>query len=218
MAMPLTPKPAKPSKRGLNLASHLALLPGDLHTQCTYIWTGIKADSNRFKNPYPPASEVEPELDTLYNAVKSAVSGDPAAVQAAVSAANDVRKTFVIACKYVERTLRKGASNEVQGVLANLGLSESRVGMRSPKPELEVREGATSTIALLIALAVDKAVSYTWEYSSDKLTWTISGQTGQADTMISGLTPGKVYYFRFRVLLRDRTVTDPSQVVEFMVK
>jgi hypothetical protein len=34
---------------------------------------------------------------------------------------------------------------------------------------------------------------------------------------MAGLTPGKLHYFRFRALLRDRTMTDPSQVVAFMV-
>jgi hypothetical protein len=56
-----------------------------------------------------------------------------------------------------------------------------------------------------------------WEYSADRETWTALQPTPRARTSLSGLTPGKVYYFRFHVLMQDGSMGDPSQIVSLMV-
>jgi hypothetical protein len=40
---------------------------------------------------------------------------------------------------------------------------------------------------------------------------------GQTRAAISGLTPGKLYWFRARAFLRDGTTTDPVGLVDLIV-
>jgi hypothetical protein len=42
-------------------------------------------------------------------------------------------------------------------------------------------------------------------------------RTGGTRVTVTGLTPGKLYYFRFRVFLRGDTTTDYLQTVSFTV-
>jgi hypothetical protein len=120
--------------------------------------------------------------------------------------------------KYVQSVVRAGPVEDAPAIISSVLMFESKVGKRAPKPELAAKSGATSGIALLVALAVASAVAYFWEYSVDQQVWTAGPQTAQAHSSILGLTPGKVYYFRFRTLLRAGTLTNYSQVVSFMVK
>jgi hypothetical protein len=92
------------------------------------------------------------------------------------------------------------------------------VGKRSTKPELAVKDGATSGAVQLTALAVASAVLYYWEYSLDQQTWTVGAQTAQARSTITGLRAGQVYSFRFRVFKREGLMTDSSSMVNFMVR
>jgi hypothetical protein len=41
--------------------------------------------------------------------------------------------------------------------------------------------------------------------------------TGQAHVLVTGLTPGKLYYFRVRAFLRDGSTTAYVQSVSLMV-
>ena len=70
--------------------------------------------------------------------------------------------------------------------------------------------------AAALALPFTSALVYTWEWSLDQVSWTTALQTSKAKAVLSGLTVGKVYYFRFRVLTR-KGKQDPSQVVNLLV-
>jgi hypothetical protein len=59
---------------------------------------------------------------------------------------------------------------------------------------------------------------YYWESSLDQETWTAGAPTVQARSTLTGLKPGQVYYFRFRVFKRDGLMTDTSSTVSFMVR
>jgi hypothetical protein len=68
----------------------------------------------------------------------------------------------------------------------------------------------------VILLAVAQTLTYTYEWSVDQVTWQ-SMTAGQARVTISGLTPGKLYWFRARAFLRDGTTTDPVGLVDLIV-
>ncbi len=201
-----------------HVAMHLPLDPTDLCTRCTAIWAAVKADTAHFANPYPPAIEVEPDLAELATAIQAAAGGAPIAMAALYVAADKVRGTFQRLGGYVESVLRAGPIEDAPAILGNVLMYMSNVGQRPSKPALEVRDGATSGVAKLIALAVASAVAYYWEVSLDQATWSVGTQSAQAHGTLTGLTPGKLYYFRFRALLRDNSMTSYSQVVSFMVR
>ena len=95
----------------------------------------------------------------------------------------------------------------------------SNIGQRKPKAALAAVQppGVASGSVHVIALAVLSALTYGWESSLDQLSWTVT-TTGQSRTTLTGLTPGKTYYFRFRAFRRNNTVMDYSQVVTLLVK
>jgi hypothetical protein len=198
------------------IAMKLPTDPGELRTRCEAAWPLIKA---RFQNnTYPPASEVEQELKVLAVALTDAEDGDAAAVKVLGVAANKVRATFNLLGRVAERMVMAGPAQEASGTIASMLMYESQVGQRGPKPELEVKDGEVSTTVLIIALAVESALTYMWEYSFDNVSWSLSRQSGQSRCTLTGLTPGRVHYFRFRAFLRNGTTTDPSVVVPFLVK
>ena len=120
--------------------------------------------------------------------------------------------------KYEQSVVRAGPVEDAPAIIRNVLMFESAVGKRAPKPEIEAREGTTSGNVQLLARAVASAAAYFWEYSEDQQTWTAGAPTAQARSTIAGLSPGKVYYFRFRALRREGVITDASPIVSFMVK
>jgi len=111
---------------------------------------------------------------------------------------------------------------ETLGYLDALAAAESiGFALRKPptrnKQAFEVRNGRVSGEVELIAKAVAYLAMYYWEMSEDEEHWTALPETHQASTTVSGLTPGKVYYFRFRTQKRRGGKSDPSQIVSFRV-
>lgn len=70
------------------------------------------------------------------------------------------------------------------------------------KPPLIARHGQASGEVRLVAHAVAPVALYFWEDSVDQITWTPLPDTMLAKTVVTGLTPGQVYAFRFRARSR----------------
>ena len=101
-------------------------------------------------------------------------------------------------------------------ILANVMLYQSQVGKKPPKAPIEARRAPTSGSAIVILLAVAQALTYTYEWSLDQVTWQ-SMVAGKTRVTISGLTPGKQYWFRAQAFLRDGTTTSPVGLVNLVV-
>jgi hypothetical protein len=99
----------------------------------------------------------------------------------------------------------------IEGVL----MSVRKTGKRS-RPELQARNTAVSGEVAVDAAQVAKVAVYYWEFSLNQTDWSTFPETLQANTVISGLTPGRIYYFRFRALTRKER-RGYSQVVRLMV-
>jgi hypothetical protein len=210
-------KKTQKKTRSPRIAQRLPRDAQGLYTHCSATWIAIKGDPGHYPSPYPPPNEVDGDLQALGDALKDAEGGDPVAIAALDVAEAKVRQTFEMLGKYVQSILRASPIEDVPALIASVLMYASNVGQRPPKQELEVKRGTMSGMVRLIALAVASAVSYHWEFSLDQLSWSPGGPTAQADTRITGLTPGKMYYFRFHVFTRENVTTEPSQVVSFMV-
>jgi hypothetical protein len=213
-------KSGSPKKRtkGPRIALRLPRDAQGLYTRGLTIWSAIKADATRFPTTYPPAAEVDADLKGLEAALQAAEGGAPIAKAALEVAVAKVRQTLELLGKYVQSVVRAGPVEDAPAIIRNVLMFESNLGRRAPKPELEAREGTTSGNVRLIALAVASAAAYFWEYSLDQESWTAYAQTAQAHSTLAGLTPGKVYYFRFRALRREGVMTDASSIVRLMVR
>ncbi len=79
------------------------------------------------------------------------------------------------------------------------GMTVGRRAVRI-KPELAAKLGKVTTTANLFARAAKGRASYQWQMSVDQKTWGDLAGTVKASSPVSGLTPGTIYYFRFRTL------------------
>ena len=84
------------------------------------------------------------------------------------------------------------------------------------KAVLAARYTGLTGEVLLAALAIAGAGAYYWEYSLDQLVWVAVPETRQPQTKLTGLTPGRKYYFRFHALT-PKGKTDPVEPVSLVV-
>jgi hypothetical protein len=208
----------KKTAKGPRVALHLPNDAQGLYTRGVGIWSAIKADPTRFPTTYPPAAEVDADLKALGAALQAAEGGNPSDKAALAVAADKVRLTLALLAKVVESVVRASPVEDARAIITSVLMFESNVGRRASKPELAVRDGATSGVVQLIALAVASAAAYHWEYSLDQETWTVGAQTAQSRSTIAGLRAGQMYSFRVRVLKREGFVTDASSMVRFIVR
>ena len=70
---------------------------------------------------------------------------------------------------------------------------------------------STSGTALAQLISVAMSIMHFWEMSVDQKVWSKALDTEHIKGMISGLTPGQIYYFRFRSYVRGTGYTSYSQ-------
>jgi hypothetical protein len=105
---------------------------------------------------------------------------------------------------------------EAAVIIERAGMSVKKPPSRNKAP-FEARQGRVSGSAERVAKAVAKRASYEWQYSTDQASWVIAATTLQADVVVSGLTPGVEYFFRFLPLVKTG-LGDFSQVVSLLVR
>jgi hypothetical protein len=71
------------------------------------------------------------------------------------------------------------------------------------KAQLAIRYGACSGLATLVAQAVPVRAMYYWQVSENETDYRDLPPTLVASTSVDGLTPAKIYHFRFRTFTRD---------------
>ena len=207
----------QPKLKVPHIALHLAPDAEGLHTQCSAQLTQVLAQPTVFVTPSPPAAILTQALAELWSAIQADEGGGPVQHTALVAAAAKVRQLFTQLGKYAEGVVLAAPVEQASAIISSVLMYESKVGQKPPKAELAVKHvTAVSGAVLLIAAAIAGALTYTFEYSLDQVTWSSAGQTGKVRTTITGLTPGKVYYFRFLAFKRGDT-TYTSQVVYLMV-
>ena len=109
----------------------------------------------------------------------------------------------------------KATAEDAATVIVGAGLRVKKVGKRN-KPPVRAGYGPTSGSVWLDLLRLAPIATYFWEFSLDQKTWTSAPETMKAKLLLTGLTPGQVYYFRFRAHTRKGPV-DYSQVVSLLV-
>jgi hypothetical protein len=199
----------------LIIAEHLPRDPTDLYNHVGAGWIAMKADTTHFPSP-TATTEMDTALTTLGTALKAVPNGAPSDTAAATAAATAVRELWGLNARYAQKVLRALPVEQVPPILASVMLYASQRGKKGPKPPIQARRAKTSGSAIVVLLAVAQTLIYTYEWSVDQVTWQ-SMTSGQARATISGLTPGKLYWFRARAFLRDGTTTDPVGLVNLIV-
>ncbi len=207
------PKEKEPTP--LIIAEHLPKAPTDLYNHVNAGWTAMKADTTHF--PAPPATaELDAALTGLGTALKAVPNGAATDTAAVKTAATTVRELWGLNARYAQKVLRALPVEQVPPILTNVLLYASQAGKKPPKPPIQAKRAATSGSATVILLAVAQTLIYTYEWSLDQVTWQ-SMTSGRTRVTISGLTSGKLYWFRARAALRNGTTTDPLGLVDLII-
>jgi hypothetical protein len=166
-------------------------------------------------NPAPSAlAELIAAVAAFAQAIKNAKQQK--GMQAAlVAARQDVIGALNHLCADGEAIAQKQDPDTGKATIESMGLRCKKVAVHH-KPFLDVKFGGISGVVLLVALAVAKRANYFWQYSVDGKQWVDVPHTMRASTVISGLTPATLYYFRFRAETR-KAMGDWSQSVTFLV-
>jgi hypothetical protein len=105
---------------------------------------------------------------------------------------------------------------DAAAVIVSAGMKVRKVVKRN-KPPVHASYGPTSGSVVLDALRVAPIAMYFWQFSLNQKDWSDLPRSMKAKVLVSGLTPGQTYYFRFHAEGRKGPV-DFSQIVSLLVR
>jgi hypothetical protein len=173
------------------------------------------AGSTNFPNAATQVAAATTALGAYSKAVSDAKNKIPGAVMVRTDAKVALIKALdplrVIVQAAVDAHLDQAAT------IAESGKMKLRKAATRTKADFAADDGPGTGQVHLAARAILKALLYFWEVSVDQKVWTVALDTSTAQAVLSGLTVGQTYYFRFRVRTR-KAMTDYSQVLSHVVR
>jgi hypothetical protein len=161
----------------------------------------------------PPLAVFEADVAALRQAAQNVYTRALGSVEARQAALVTVQMDLNALCKFVQH-LAEASPDAGLAIIANAGMSVKNA--TGPlKSGFVVKPGRVSGTARMIARAEGAKASYDWAYSPDGETWLSLESTVEARQDVTGLIPGKVYFFRYRSLTRAGT-GDWSDVVSLL--
>jgi hypothetical protein len=170
----------------------------------------------------PEFPDPSPSLETV-TAATDAVEAASASVLTRRKGAREARDAKVAALRDQLRHLQAYVQEVADGdpamgasIIEAAGMTPKRPSLRNKQP-FAVTDGAVSGSVRLVARAQGDRIAYAWFQSLDQKTWTNIRQTIQANTVVTDLTPGLLYFFQ----LRTTTLHGPgwvSDVVSLLVR
>jgi hypothetical protein len=141
----------------------------------------------------------------------SGIHGSRAARDAALQAVKGDVETLRI---YVESVAQQDGTNGA-AIITSAGMLVKNA--RGPsRPDFAVKQGRVSGSVDLFARAAGRRASYEWQYATKEAAWTSAETTLLAETTLSGLKRGTLYYFRCRTKT-PKGVGDWSAVISLIV-
>lgn len=192
-------------------------LPKNVKAVSTFAKSIVTAmtDNASFPNPTPTLVAFSADIAALDTAEASVLSRTKGAAEARDVKVAALRADLAHLKAYVQQVTDANPGT-AESIIQSAGMSVKKTAVRT-KSELEANPGSVSGTASLIAKAAGARASYEWQYSIDQKTWTSAPSTLQAKTVVLGLTPAVVYFFRFRPVTKAGE-GNMSQVVSLLVK
>ena len=156
---------------------------------------------------------------TAHSAYSQAVTDAKNKIPGAVKVRRDAKVALIKALDplRVIVQLAVDARIDLAATIAESAKMKLRKVATHSKADFAASDGPGSGQVRLIARAIARALLYFWEISVDQKTWTVALDTAAAQAVLSGLTVGQTYYFRFRARTRKGT-TDYAQILSHVVR
>ena len=181
----------------LNLANH--------------IYDGVNGNSN-FTALYPTPAMLKTAIDNYSLALTNQLRGNKTSTSALMDAMHKLTRMLKAVAACVEFL-----SNDDETIVLSSGLSFKVQGSKTSAP-LSVKYGPVSG-SVVLKTQKTKGAFYKWQYSLDPITatsWQDAGDSTLVKHPLSGLTAGKVYWFRVAIV-KGNTVGDYGSPVSIMV-
>jgi hypothetical protein len=175
---------------------------------------------NAMAGSFPSAATQVAAAKTAVAAYSTAVDNIRNKVPGGVGVRSDAQlammKTLVVLLAIVQAAV--DAAPAQAATLATSAAMRLRKPSARTKEAFAVKDGPNSGQAHLIAKALVGALLYFWEFSLDGKTWTVAPDTSAANSILTGLTVGQTYSFRFHARLRKTGMSDYSQILTHTVR
>lgn len=169
-----------------------------------------------FPSPNPPLAIITSHLDALEAAQTLANARTKGA-----AADRDVKKRIVLVDLHnLKAYVQLIASNDLpnaEAIITSSTLAVKKARAVHTKVDLAATPGPITGSVKLVARSAGQRASYEWQWSLDQKSWTQLPGTIQARTLVTGLTPMVVVYFRQKSITKSGP-GDWGQVVSVMVR
>ena len=194
------------------------LLPYAVMLLIALVTSVIKALQGHPKltSPNPPVPKMQADLDALQAAQTLARTRVPGAVQARDEKEATVRQNMEQFGAYLQNQCDALPIDEAIALIHSVML-HVRAKSSAVKQNLTAKQGGLLGTAKLRCRSQGDNTIYYWQFSLDGQNWSNAPETHRADTTISGLSAGHIYYFRF-AWRRYGQQGDYSQSVSLLVK
>ncbi len=168
-----------------------------------------------FPAPSPPLAVLEAAVAAL-DASETATGGGKAS-----TAQRNIDRRALILCLEHERhhvqsvAEQQTSQADAEAVIISAGMFVRQITKPSKAP-LAAKHGPLSGSVGLVALAAAPNAVYYWQWSTNQETWFDLPDTMTARTLVTGLVPGTIHFFRVHAITRAG-LTAWSQVVSLMV-
>ena len=168
-----------------------------------------------FPKPVPSLAKVNDAIDALHEAEVVSQSGTRGTKKVRDEARTKLTSLLNRLKAYVQG-VADDDPDHAASIIESAGMSVQPKGPQA-KQLLAARRGPVQGTVVLAVKAAAKVASYQWQMSEDGgSTWADLPVTLQAKTEVSGLVPGRTYWFRHRALTRGGT-SDASEPVSIIV-
>jgi hypothetical protein len=164
--------------------------------------------------PRPSLAVFRTHIAAFEKAEVRVLSGLKGAAKARNACRGVVENDLAALGAYVEVTANPNGESAAE-IIVGAGFHVKSLASKN-KQELTIAQGPRSGSVVITAKSAGRRVSYAFQYSLDKKLWIDLPIEVKCKTTLSGLTPGPLYYFRFRCRTVEGT-GNWSQVVSFRV-
>jgi len=169
-------------------------------TACRLVVT-MMSNNLSFPDPTPPLKQVSADLDALAASEDLVYKGGRGMAQQRDVDLRAVQRDLRLLKAYVQG-VAEAHPTEAEAIITSAGMSVGKT-RAATKPPVRARQGKVSGRVVLDATALPRPVQYCWQSSTDQKTWTDIPPSFQSRTLVDGLTPATVYFFRLRTMTRS---------------
>jgi len=154
-----------------------------------------------FTSPSPTLAAVTTDTNNLETGHATALNKTKGAVSA-----RDDKKVIVIKDAHALLAYVQGIADanpaSAEAIILSAGMNVKSKGGKK-KVEFTATHGSVSGVVNLATAVAESGASYEWQQSPDGVNWTNLPVTRKVKATVTNLTPGTLYYFRTRPVLRS---------------